>query len=241
MNSILIPLVFVLSRADAGARMYFPGDSDEIFFGPSDDLVSGPSQTILNRSVDQARVIDDNSLVSESPDLSPSSSPCPEGSDWCDEPEHYPGRKIISVAARQANNMNILFPEKGKLAFRGDFVEVDNKTELETDSYENICGMETDYIMPRAAKNKEGQFRFIVNSPEGADEYIQLVRVVRCLHAGHQCGGGRLFSSQTTMCKQEFLDHKLVALSASGEELVIDTFLFPSCCTCNFHAGLEFK
>merc|ERR1712119_54565 len=56
--------------------------------------------------------------------------------------------------------------------------------EMHEDGFENICGLTTEYIMPRAAKNKDGQFRFIVNHPEG------------------------------------------------GEELVIDTFTFPSCCTC---------
>lgn len=243
---VVIPLGFLLASADAGARMYFPRETDQIFFGPSDDLVSGPSQTVVRGNVDKARppsssVLDENSIASESPDISPPpSSPCPEGLDWCDEPQHYPGQKIVSVAAKQEDYMKILFPVKDIFS-RGDFVEVNNITDLETDSYENVCGMQADYIMPRAAKNKEGQFRFIVNSPEGADEYIQLVKVVRCQHAGHECGGGQLFTSQTTMCKQEFLDHKLVALSESGEELVIDTFLFPSCCTCNVHVGLEFK
>merc|ERR1712062_363140 len=35
--------------------------------------------------------------------------------------------------------------------------------EMHEDGFENICGLTTEYIMPRAAKNKDGQFRFIVN------------------------------------------------------------------------------
>ena len=104
--------------------------------------------------------------------------------------------------------------------------------EFPEDGFENICGLTTEYIMPRAAKNKEGQFRFIVNHPEGGGEqYIQLVRVARCEGAGEECGWG-LLAGRETRCQQEFLDHKLVALSESGEQLVIDTFTFPSCCTC---------
>eukprot|EP00091_Calanus_sinicus_P018651 TRINITY_DN4333_c0_g1_i5.p2 TRINITY_DN4333_c0_g1~~TRINITY_DN4333_c0_g1_i5.p2 ORF type:complete len:130 (-),score=35.96 TRINITY_DN4333_c0_g1_i5:89-478(-) len=105
--------------------------------------------------------------------------------------------------------------------------------------FENICDVETTYIKPRAAKNKEGKFMFIVNHPEGADEYIQLVRVATCVSAGEECGQGRLASSVSTQCNQEYLDHKLVALSATGEELVVDTFSFPSCCTCLMNTGLE--
>jgi len=106
--------------------------------------------------------------------------------------------------------------------------------ELHEDGFENICGLTTEYIMPRAAKNKNGQFRFIVNHPEGGDDeqYIQLVRVARCAGAGEECGLGMMGMGIETRCHQEYLDHKLVALSESGEELVIDTFTFPSCCTC---------
>jgi len=105
--------------------------------------------------------------------------------------------------------------------------------ELHEDGFENICGLTTEYIMPRAAKNKNGQFRFIVNNPEGGDEqYIQLVRVARCAGAGEECGWGVMGPGIETRCHQEYLDHKLVALSESGEELVIDTFTFPSCCSC---------
>merc|ERR1719422_2977315 len=113
-----------------------------------------------------------------------------------------------------------------------DAVDVSEHGELHEDGFENICGLTTEYIMPRAAKNKNGQFRFIVNHPEGGDEqYIQLVRVARCAGAGEECGWGVMGPGIETRCHQEYLDHKLVALSESGEELVIDTFNFPSCCT----------
>ena len=111
--------------------------------------------------------------------------------------------------------------------------DVHEHEELHEDGFENICGLTTEYIMPRAAKNKNGQFRFIVNNPEGGDEqYIQLVRVARCAGAGEECGWGVMGPGIETRCHQEYLDHKLVALSESGEELVIDTFTFPSCCSC---------
>ena len=104
--------------------------------------------------------------------------------------------------------------------------------------FENICHVDTEYIKPRAAKNKDGKFMFIVNHPEGADEYIQLVRIATCISAGEECGQGRLANSVSTKCNQEYLDHKLVALSKTGEELVVDTFSFPSCCVCKIHGSL---
>jgi hypothetical protein len=97
-------------------------------------------------------------------------------------------------------------------------------------------------ILPqRQPKNKKGKFVFIVNSPAGSEEYLQLVKVTTCVADGEECAQGRLLSSISTMCKQEYSDHKLVALSETGEELVVDTFSFPSCCTCVFNNPLELR
>ena len=74
-------------------------------------------------------------------------------------------------------------------------------------------------ILTKAAKNKVGKFiMFIVNSPVRFDEYIHLVKVTACKAAGEQCAQLHLHK-----CKQEYSDHKLVALSETGEELVVDT------------------
>merc|ERR1712173_144599 len=162
---------------------------------------------------------------------------CPDDLDWCDEPYHYPEHDILKAVAKQNKAVKIMFD-------RDDAPVPENKTteislRMFESEFENICDVDTTYIKPRAAKNKEGKFMFIVNHPEGADEYIQLVRVDTCISEGEECGQGRLASSVTTQCHQEYLDHKLVALSATGEELVVDTFSFPSCCTCLINTGLE--
>merc|ERR1719315_405291 len=143
---------------------------------------------------------------------------CPDDLDWCDEPYHYPEHDILKAVTKQKKAVKIMFD-------KDDVPSPENKTNeiglrMFESEFENICDVDTTYIKPRAAKNKEGKFMFIVNHPEGADEYIQLVRVATCISAGEECGQGRLASSVTTQCHQEYLDHKLVALSATGEELV---------------------
>ena len=99
----------------------------------------------------------------------------------------------------------------------------------------NICKVDTDYIFPKAAKNKKGKFMFIVNRPAGSVEYLQKIKITTCENAGEECAQGRLGGSISTMCKQEYSDYKLVALSETGEELVVDDFTFPSCCSCVFN------
>ena len=34
------------------------------------------------------------------------------------------------------------------------------------------------------------------------------------------------------MCRQQYTDHKLVALDDKKGEVVVETFTFPSCCSC---------
>ena len=100
----------------------------------------------------------------------------------------------------------------------------------------------TDYIYPKAAKNKAGKFMFIVNRPAGSEEYLQLVKVTTCKADGEECAQGQLLGSGiSTACQQEYSDHKLVALSESGEELEVKTFPFPSCCSCVRNSQLELR
>merc|ERR1712078_156802 len=169
---------------------------------------------------------------------------CPEGEFWCDTPLEYPDQAILKAVSQQKKTFKEMFdtkPEKENfsipknetlwtlLATRTNFVDYDRDDE----EFTNICDLSTSYIRPRAAKNKDGKFRFIVNHPGGDDEYIQLVRVSTCSSAGSECGRGRLEGAGVrTRCQQEYSDHKLVSLDESGEELVVDTFSFPSCCTC---------
>jgi len=174
-----------------------------------------------------------------------SSSYCLHGGDWCEDPADYPEDTIKKAVDKQKTALKIMFDEQKDIL--SPETEVNETSGNDTSillrsfdlEYENICDVNTQYIKPRAAKNKKGMFMFIVNHPEGVDEYIQLVRVVTCSAVGEACGQGRLASSVDTECHQEYLDHKLVALSATGEELVVDTFSFPSCCTCLIKTGYE--
>jgi len=184
---------------------------------------------------------------------------CPEGEFWCDAPLEYPDQAILKAVSQQKKTFKEMFdtkPEKENIAIpknetlwtlletrtnfgydydRDDeeFTNIGYDYDRDDEEFTNICDLSTSYIRPRAAKNKDGKFRFIVNHPDGDDEYIQLVRVSTCSSAGSECGRGRLEGAGVrTRCQQEYSDHKLVSLDESGEELVVDTFSFPSCCTC---------
>jgi len=104
---------------------------------------------------------------------------------------------------------------------------------------EPVCGSTPRYIIPRMARNKKGVMMFIINQPENRTELTQLVKVTMCHNEGEKCHGGLSWRT-VSHCKQEYTDHKLVAISEDQKHVVIDTFSFPSCCTCHIRKTVGF-
>ena len=148
---------------------------------------------------------------------------------WCN-PSNYPDSKVTDILSKN-KSINQFLDKPLDLRFSFD-------PPPNTSNYENICEEEIEYIYPKAAKNNDGNYMFIVNNPGGSSKHRQIVKVIKCSRPDQECGQGELFSSLSTSCVQEYSDHKLVALSKTGEELVVDTFSFPSCCVCKIHGSL---
>merc|ERR1712013_878173 len=86
---------------------------------------------------------------------------------FCSDPAGYPARNIAKALHRQKDSISSMFDNNLSLQARAG---LDTVTHME-----NICGMTTKHIMPKAAKNKKGEFKFLVNGGAGTEEYIQLV------------------------------------------------------------------
>ena len=107
------------------------------------------------------------------------------------------------------------------------------------------CEVVERYVTPRAARNKNLQWRLIVNqdtigntsSREGAEYLrgVQVVRVGQCVRPGRRCAGAAQGPryGQVSECRQLYLDTRLVARSPDTGALTTDTFSFPSCCACH--------
>merc|ERR1712173_403001 len=93
------------------------------------------------------------------------------------------------------------------------------RTEPELE-YEKVCNSLTEEIFPQRAKNKKGQYRFIVNGGDGLEEYVQTVTISKCVGAGLRCN--------------------VDSLDQSGKQLEVDTFPLPSGCSCYKRSLFEF-
>jgi len=97
-----------------------------------------------------------------------------------------------------------------------------------------VCDSAESFVYPRTARNLDNKWRFVINVPrdddEDDDEYVQAVRVERCLRPGRRCNIDSV-SGVETVCRQKYSLRRLLALSQEGYQYV-DVFKFPSCCIC---------
>ncbi|XP_011167304.1 protein spaetzle 5 isoform X2 [Solenopsis invicta] len=95
----------------------------------------------------------------------------------------------------------------------------------------SLCPTRAQYIAPRAALNKEGNWMYVVNLPEQRNKYSQLVRSETCLN--DVCNGiCSIPEGYRSKCQQQFVQKRLIALEGSGNRLYTDLFWLPHGCSC---------
>lgn len=158
-------------------------------------------------------------------------SPCPPGAGWCTDPVEYPHRFVRQVmntshplwpAMRENSHPHPAHPQH-----RPSHRHMRMLSLLQTSR--PACELVESFLAPRAARNKNLEWRFIVNNEESEGEHQQVIRVGLCA-ATRECKGA--WPGQVTQCRQLYLDHKLVVITRTGE-VVLDYFSFPSCCSCH--------
>jgi len=155
---------------------------------------------------------------------------------YCTDPPNYPDKQLAGALAKNplllgmfdnAVVEEVMQLRSGEVLGDGDGEDDEAFEEV------NACDSRTSYILPRAARSVKGSFMFIVNQP-AQEKLSQVVRVTTCREPGHSCYGGQLEGrgGLRTVCRQQYTDHKLVALDQDKDEVVVETFTFPSCCSC---------
>merc|ERR1712226_922077 len=135
---------------------------------------------------------------------------------------------------------------------------MDNEVEWGTEIFEtrrkdgNLCGDGSTYCprpshypglaIARALKNN--QQRYLVQGDIDLAEFSGLVRTVQTVEClGSQLEGERescgILPGRSTECRQEYTEHRMVALDMERGELVVEAFNFPSCCSCMVHKGFD--
>ena len=143
---------------------------------------------------------------------------------YCDKPRTYPARAIKRALRRQSNMLEMFDKE--------DTINAIVKRSI--GDWSDACPSSQNMLMPRVGTNVNNQQRYLVNGGIRGEfgPLVQLVRVTTCDAAGESCAAGR-FGVQTR-CAQQFSQHKLVAFDEVANELVVESFTFPSSCSCMY-------
>ena len=171
---------------------------------------------------------------------------CGDGSTYCARPSHYPSTAIARALKKNKKKelINVLFDEpKPQLRLRsGIFAK--SAEETFDDEFENVCGSVRRTIAPKVGTNTNNQQRYLVQGDIDLAEFSGLVRTVQTVEClGSQLDGERescgVLPGRRTKCRQEYTEHRMVALDMERGELVVEAFNFPSCCSCMVHRGFE--
>ena len=171
---------------------------------------------------------------------------CGDGSTYCTRPSYYPGVAIARALKKNKKKelINVLFDEpKAQLRLRsGIFAK--SADETFDDEFENVCGSVRRTIAPKVGTNTNNQQRYLVQGDIDLAEFSGLVRTVQTVEClGSQLPGERescgVLPGRRTECRQEYTEHRMVALDMEKGELVVEAFNFPSCCSCMVHRGYD--
>jgi len=181
---------------------------------------------------------------------------CLEGEndeDFCEFTSDYPDTQEIRNEIRKnlsKNDKNLLFSRlnskerfqiQSKFSKEKVFMQDDDRStqNLFNDNFgfieeSPVCDSQESYIYPRTARNKDKEWKFVVNViSDGAEEqedYVQAVKIEKCLRPGEECSVTNT-GYQQTVCRQKYSYTKLIAINNDGSHY-IDSFRFPSCCLC---------
>jgi len=170
---------------------------------------------------------------------------CDNGEDFCEHLPSYPAAKIAKAMQKEdsaflrsmlkhGNDKTTPTPPRSRTALESGInlrtfsVPAKARTQPELE-YEKVCQSQSEDKQLQAAKNRKGQYRFIVNGGEGLEEYHQTVTISKCVGGGLSCN---VDSHDDTECRQEYIEHKLVVYDPSGQQLANDIFPLPSGCSC---------
>ncbi|XP_065225231.1 uncharacterized protein LOC135849025 isoform X5 [Planococcus citri] len=147
----------------------------------------------------------------------------------CEKLNYYPTNVVEKLLSEGKINKNLLFNENIKF-------EINTRLEGSGDDgsgKKQFCSYKEDIMYPDAGKNKDGEYRFIVQLPKY--NITQGIRTETCVSRGdNSCGGLKthLPSYYQLECVQKYAYKQLVTFSSTGS--VQEPIEIPSCCVCMY-------
>ena len=167
---------------------------------------------------------------------------CPEGEDWCENPEHYPEDGILEALTQEDSQLLDLLDDHNPHIIKEREAKMDNSSGNIFQDHSNICHSTSETYYIRAARNIKNQYQYIINIPEvpGTNQtFTQTIPMTICSSPDLSCGHGDLGGVET-LCQQEYREIKLLIFTRD-RRISLDTFAFKSCCVCFIKNEIKLK
>jgi len=152
---------------------------------------------------------------------------CPEGETFCSNLSNYP-RDMVENMVAGLNNEVYDFAEQLPLP--------EPKTRFREPEREEsaACATKTRAYYPQVARNLKNDLSWIVNDVNVNGMMLrQRVDTVICVREKKPCNSLlQTPESFTTECRQGYQQIKMLSISRTKQQKVVDTFTFPSHCEC---------
>lgn len=149
---------------------------------------------------------------------------CQSEDTYCQRVANYPERLI---AARVNASAFRAFRQKEQVPTRIE----GRRRPTEGDSEETrVCDVITDLVFPKAAKDKNGIWRYLVNDKN----YRQPVQVEKCRKKNSPCSAisDHLGPGFQTRCGQTYISKLMMAFDENSLDTYSQDFTFPVACVC---------
>merc|ERR1712186_288542 len=180
-------------RRFGGGDIYPPST----VWGPV-QVTSSPAPGIANNSISSDSFSNETELTAS----------CPDAAAWCSEPSNYPEETILRAVEKQGDSIHILFPKEQK---QKEVLRLDPSIPVDESLLGNRFGPTDDVEgsgEEGSGEEGSGEIDAVGNGREMVDDLHEAEEM-------HEDGFENICGLTI-----EYLDHKLVALSESGEELV---------------------
>jgi len=157
---------------------------------------------------------------------------CPKGESFCSNLRNYP-RDMVESMVSDLNDDVYDFAEQSPLPEQSpDQLKTRFRDAARIES--PACATRTQAYYPQVARNLKNDLSWIVNDVNVNGMMLrQRVDTVTCVKEKSACNSQlQTPASFRTECRQGYMQVKMLSISKSKKQKVVDTFRFPSYCQC---------
>ncbi|KAK7605536.1 hypothetical protein V9T40_007394 [Parthenolecanium corni] len=201
--------------------------NDSVIFPPA---VSGVNTRTSFSSIEE-------NLIPTSDEIAQCQSNSVAGTSLCNITSKYPSSFVRNILNKR---------DLSSLVFGNDLLSPEIKTDTigtrfqGDQGFKTLCASREFLHYPRLGKTASSEWRYIIQSDDNSQRFVQGIRVEVCVKENQKCDLVDNFPiGYEVQCVQKYIYRRLLAISPGDKAAIPDNFEFPSCCVCVYKSSSE--